>query len=174
MIEYIPVIREHPRTAVESSAWLDIPTILKDIIVRFGLSTKKALEFGVDQGYSTSALANYFDRVIGIDNQSKELMNAARENMKDFPNVQLINTSYEGYIDEARGYFDLIHIDLYHSYDEVMKCGSWALAHTKCVIIHDTMSYPSTMKACVALADMFDVDFYNYPASNGLGILVSK
>ncbi len=68
MTNYEPILRENPKCFTEmASAWGDIPTILKDIITRFNLKTDKALEFGVEYGYSTTAIANYFDEVIGVD-----------------------------------------------------------------------------------------------------------
>ena len=59
-IEYIPLERDTPRLFTEKgSAWGDIPTIIKHIINRFNIKTEKALEFGTEWGYSTTALEFY-------------------------------------------------------------------------------------------------------------------
>ena len=66
-INYVPKIRDTPKLVNVINAWGDIPTIIKDIIVTFNINPQTALEFGVEYGYSTSALANYFTKVIGVD-----------------------------------------------------------------------------------------------------------
>ena len=61
---FTPQTREWPKMATQHpSAWGNIPTIFKDLIERSGIKTEKAIEFGVEFGYSTSALANYFNIV---------------------------------------------------------------------------------------------------------------
>jgi len=67
MIEYKPKILGNPNTAKVSSLWYDTASLLEDIIQTFNIKTDLALEFGVFKGYSTSALACYFKRVIGVD-----------------------------------------------------------------------------------------------------------
>ena len=67
VLNYEPNKRETPRLANVGSAWGNIPTILKDIIERFDIKTESAIEFGVEYGYSTSALSNYFENVTGVD-----------------------------------------------------------------------------------------------------------
>lgn len=82
MVKYIPTIFDNPNVnPLRPSAWGNIPTILKDIITRFNLKNKLCLEFGVEFGYSTSALSNYFESVIGVDTfvgdvhtQNKEIL----------------------------------------------------------------------------------------------------
>lgn len=68
-MNYEPIKRDNNLRLMTSrpSAWGDIPTILLDIIERFDIKRDKALEFGVEFGYSTSAIANYFDKVVGVD-----------------------------------------------------------------------------------------------------------
>jgi len=48
MIEYVPKIRDTPKIVKVISAWGDIPTIIKDIIVTFNVDPQIALEFGVN------------------------------------------------------------------------------------------------------------------------------
>ena len=64
MNKYIPENRYEPKIINVSSAWGDIPTIIQDIINRFNIKQNSCLEFGVEYGLSTSALANYFKIVI--------------------------------------------------------------------------------------------------------------
>jgi hypothetical protein len=40
------------------------------------------------------------------------------------------------------------------------------------VIFHDTISFPAVKKACEDLAEKHNMEFYNYPLYNGLGILI--
>ena len=46
------------------SAWIGIESILFSLIKEFDVRTHVAVEFGVDEGYSLSALANYFGEVL--------------------------------------------------------------------------------------------------------------
>ena len=106
-INYIPKLRDDPKCFLRiQSAWGDIPTIIKDIIERFNLKTDKALEFGVEYGYSTSALANYFDEVVGVDtfvgdehtgNQGDHF-EMTKTDLKEWPNIKLIRSRFEDYI----------------------------------------------------------------------------
>ncbi len=93
MTNYEPILRENPKCFTGmASAWGDIPTILKDIITRFNLKTDKALEFGVEYGYSTTAIANYFDEVIGVDNFSKYgKLKRAHDNSENFKLYTLLS-----------------------------------------------------------------------------------
>lgn len=188
MTIYTPVKFEKPRLAVEHSAWEGLDTIILDIIERFDLRTELALELGVDQGYSISALANYFKRVVGVDtfqtnwqtglarieDSNFERLHLVKKSLQSFPNVELILADADSFIEQEQHKYDLIHIDLNHGYEEVVKFGSWALEHSKCVIIHDTISYIDTMEACKFLESKCNISFYNYPKCNGLAILVAK
>ena len=49
------------------SAWQGCAIILQDILERFRVNRGCCLEFGVEHGYSTAALSNFFDRVIAVD-----------------------------------------------------------------------------------------------------------
>ena len=71
--------------------------------------------------------------------------------------------------------YDLIHIDMIHNFDVTYDAGKWAVQHSDCVIFHDTVSFPNEVaRACEQLAEEYNLYFYNYPKSNGLGILVKK
>lgn len=162
------------------SAWGDIPHILSSIIKDFGIPTKNALEFGVEFGYSTSALANIFEEVLGVDTFEGDIHTRHRgdhfietkESLSKWPNIFLVKSDYRDFIKECKDRFNLIHVDIVHTYQDTYDCGEWSIQHSDITIFHDTESYPEVKKACTDLADKYSLDFYNYTKSYGLGILV--
>jgi len=184
MIEYIPIKRKYPPTVeAKEATWGDISTILLDIIERFNVPSKVALEFGVATGHSISALSNYFGRVIGIDTFREDItdVNPHRDSkfyetlyiLRNFNNIQLIQTRYEDFITAPfLDWYNLIHVDLIHNYDMTFQCGDWSLQHSGIVLFHDTMSFPEVMRAVTDLSIKYECEFYNYPDKNGLGILI--
>ena len=182
MIEYVPKIRDTPKILNVVSAWGDIPTIIKDIIVTFNINPQTALEFGVEYGYSTSALANYFTKVIGVDTFKGDIHSYVKQNhhkmtenkLENYKNIQLIQSSYQDYIKTNNSIYDLIHIDIVHTYNETYECGEWAVNHSKVVIFHDTISFDEVKKVCYDLSTKYGLEFYNYPDSHGLGILINN
>lgn len=182
MISYIPTNRHTPRLANVGSAWGNIPTIIKDIIERFNLKQDSALEFGVEYGYSTSALANYFTNVIGVDTFEgdphsgfkNDHLQTTTNNLLDFTNIQLVKSDYRDYIRDNNDIYDMIHIDIIHTYNETFECGEWSIKHSKCVIFHDTISFPDIMRVCNDLSSKHNLEFYNYFESYGLGILINN
>ncbi len=189
MIEYIPKYREDivvPKAIAEKEkAWGDIPNILADIIMQFNINTKIALDLGVLFGYSTYALSLYFDKVIGVDTFKENRYNYLDTKQDSYqevsgllsirPNIQLIQSLWQDYAKkEMIGKYDLIHLDMIHSYRETTLAGEWALQHTNCALFHDTVTNPTVMKACEDLAIKHGFEFYNYHDSHGLGILVKK
>lgn len=189
MIEYVPQVREDiivpKEIADKERAWGDIPNILKDIITRFGLKTNVALDLGVLFGYSTYALSLYFDKVIGVDTFKNNRFNyldmredhyeEVVELLNICPNIELVQSLWQDYAKtETINRYDLIHLDMIHSYRETFIAGEWALQHTDCAIFHDTISNKTVMKACDDLATKYDFEFYNYQHSHGLGILIKK
>lgn len=185
-IIYIPKTIDNSLTMQTStpSAWGNIPIILKSIINDFNINIDKALEFGVEYGYSTSALANYFNSVIGVDTFKGDINSGGREYfydytkelLKPYKNIELISCDYESYFKwmDADKRFDLIHIDIIHTYEDTFACGDMALNHCNVVIFHDTMSFKEVYDACSDLADKHNCLFYNYEQSHGLGILVKQ
>lgn len=177
MKEYIPQTFDNPKVVNVVSAWYEIPTILKDIITRFSIPTDNALEFGVERGYSTTALAYYFKNVIGVDifHPRKDFnLEDVQELLKDYKNIQLFRSSFEDYIKTEDRDFDLIHIDIIHQYKPTYDCGDWACMHSNCVIFHDTESFTDVKTAVGNLAIKHNMEFYNYTKNNGLGILIRK
>jgi len=185
MIEYVPKKREQPDVIWINNTWGDVSSILKDIIVRFKINPKVALELGVATGHSISALACYFDRVIGVDTfredwnyidpeRTSKLYDTLRL-LKGYNNIQLIQTLFEDFIKEdIYERYDLIHIDLIHTYEVTYMAGEWALKHSDCVIFHDTISAEAVMSAVSDLSVEYNYEFYNYPEKYGLGILIKR
>jgi hypothetical protein len=177
---FTPQTREWPILATQHpSAWGNIPTIIKDIITRSGIKTEKAIEFGVEFGYSTSAFANYFNTVDGIDTFvgdphagfNSNMLEAAKSNLAQFSNVNLIRSSYEDYIKDNPEMYDFAHVDIIHTYEDTYNCGEWCVQHAEITVFHDTLSFPEVYRACVDLSAKYNLNFYNYEESYGLGIL---
>src|SRR5271156_4754824 len=177
-----------PRKLVKPTRLIDVPTawrgnesILEDIIERFQISPKRAIEFGVQHAYSTAALANYFTHVIGVDTFAGDEMAGVgdpdhtfvgtQEALKDFQNITLARTSYQDWIRKDDSLYDLCHIDVVHTYEDTYTCADWAVSHTDVTILHDTQSFPDVMYACKAIAEDWNLYLYNYPHQHGLGIL---
>ncbi len=180
IIEYNPKYRDYPSVLNVESAWGDIPTILKSIINDFYVNPSTCLEFGVGFGYSTSALANYFDKVVGVDTFLGDIHAGVvsdhflqtRESLQRYANIELVQSTYQDFILKCPLHFlDLIHIDIIHTYEDTFACGNWALTYCNLVIFHDTESFTDVKRACEDLAKLHNVSFYNYYPSNGLGIL---
>lgn len=183
-IEFIPNKRENLKLAEQPfpSAWGNIPSIIKDIIERFEINTSNALEFGVEYGYSTSALANYFDNVIGVDIFTGDIHSGLKEDhleqtksyLESYKNITLVKSDYRDFIKTNSDFYGLTHIDIIHNFEHTYECGEWAVQHSRVTIFHDTESYPEVKRACQELANNYDLEFYNYKESYGLGILVNK
>lgn len=182
IIDYVPKERHNPNVIVDPlTAWGDIHTIIKDIINRFSIKPNKAIEFGVWYGFSTSALANYFNEVIGVDTFQGDIhagygniIEFAQRNLAPYPNIKLVEASYQDYILNRVERCDLIHIDIVHTYEDTYVCGDWAVNNSDVVIFHDTESFADVRRACSDLAEKYGLKFYNYTPSYGLGILVRE
>ena len=182
-IEYIPENRYTPKLATQKpSAWGDIPSILEDIIKRFNIKKDKAIEFGVEWGYSTSALSNYFSEVTGVDTFKGDehagfkgdIFEETKSYLSEFTNIKLVKSPYQDYIVDNNEYCNLSHVDIVHTYEDTFKCGEWCVNHSDIVIFHDTESFDDVKRACQDLSIKYNLDFYNYKGSYGLGILVRK
>jgi predicted O-methyltransferase YrrM len=166
----------------QPSAWGNIPTVLSDIIKRFDIKTDSAIEFGVEFGYSTSALANLFNNVIGIDTFigddhagfKGDIFNLTASYLESYSNIKLVKSTYQEFTKTHKERYDLAHVDIIHTYEDTYACGEWCINHANVVIFHDTLSFPDVMKACKDLALKYDLQFYNYEESYGLGILINK
>jgi Methyltransferase domain len=178
---YLPAHRSLPtRVLPVVSAWTGIESILSDIISRFDIGTERCLEFGVEYGYSTAALSSFFDSVVGVDifvgdrhtETFKDLYAETVNRLSVFDNIQLIRSDYRDWIKKDQSNYDLIHVDIIHTFADTFACGLWSAEHSKCVIFHDTESFPAVKQAVIEIARLTGKTFYNFRESNGLGILV--
>ena len=181
VVPFVPERRETPaRQLTTVSAWAGIESILADLIQRFELKTDSALEFGVEHGYSSVALSSYFNAVTGVDtfrgdkhNKIKEdLYDAAVARLAPFSNITLHRSDYREWITSDRHHYNLIHVDIVHTYQATFDCGLWSAQHSDCTIFHDTESFREVKLACRDIARITGRRFFNYEPSNGLGILV--
>jgi len=173
---YLP----NDRYLLYDSAWRGLDALIPDIIEKFNIPTKKCLEFGVEFGFSTTVFANYFEKVVGVDIFTGDVHAGTHRDdyqqminrVKPWNNVELVQADYKDYIKKSDENFDLIHVDIIHSYEDTYKCGLWAAEHSKIAIFHDTMSYKKVKHAVQDIASATGKTFYNYQYNNGLGILV--
>lgn len=171
---------DRPNNYVDvSTAWKGLEQIIPDIIQQFNLKTNSCLEFGVDNGYSTVIFSNYFQEVIGVDYFEGDMHAGFRdvfkltcERLKAFNNIAIIKSSYQDYIKKDTSHYDMVHVDIIHTYEDTFACGLWAVQHSNCTIFHDTESFIGVRKAVRDIAKKTGKTFYNYPHHFGLGIIV--
>lgn len=180
MIEYIPRHAETPSKLLDvPTGWRPCETILADIIERFNVAPRLAIEFGVEYGFSTSALASYFDTVIAVDHfkgdehsGGKDIYGETFERLIRFRNVALERFGYREWIEGAGNiHADLIHVDIRHTYRDTYTLGQWAADHAEVVLFHDTLSFCGVRVAVERIAYETGRRFYNHENINGLGIL---
>lgn len=181
-INYTPRKIDSPKRLIQShsQAWVGLEKIILDIIEFAGIKTDSALEFGVEFGYSTSVLANYFKNVKGVDIFTGDLHAGfygdifahTKKNLEAFDNIELVKADYKDFILSHQDTYDLIHVDIIHTYEDTYACGLWSAEHSKCTIFHDTQTFPEVKKAVAAIAQKTGKKFYNYRKCNGLGIVI--
>jgi hypothetical protein len=178
---YMPVRRERPsRVLSPATAWEGIESILADLIRRFSVRTESCLEFGVEYGYSTVALSSVFDSVIGIDTfcgdkhteNKSDIFALTSARLACYDNIHLVRSDYRRWICEDTCSYDLIHVDIVHTYGDTFRCGLWSALHSPCVLFHDTLSFPAVRQAVTDIARSTRKRFFNFEESYGLGILV--
>ena len=182
IIEYTPQLLEEPTLKLEdiSSAWKGHDLIIKDLINRFKLNMDRALEFGVEFGFSTVAFSNYFNHVTGVDifigdihtHNKTDHFEETKKRLESFKNITLIKADYKDYILTDHKQYDFIHVDIVHTYEDTYACGLWAAQHSKCTVFHDTESFQEVRWAVYDIAKATGKKFYNYPKHYGLGIIV--
>ena len=185
-IEFIPRYTENANIPKfihkKEPVWQGCATILKDMIERFQIKTDTALDLGVLFGYSTSALAKYFKQVTGVDtfkNDRYENDPTRESNIEDvrlwlkkYKNITLVESMWKDFVKiEPDKRYDLVHVDMIHDYKNTLEPVEWAINHSDFVIVHDTEPYPEVMRACEELSDKYNLQFYNYKWSFGLGML---
>ncbi len=178
---FVPERREPPpRVLPVRSAWIGIESILGDILKRFEIGTDKCLEFGVEHGYSTVAFSCFFKSVTGVDTfqgdkhtrQSGDIYAETSANLASHTNIRLFKYDYRDWIARDQSSYDLIHVDIVHTYADTLACGLWSAQHASCVLFHDTVSFPTVKRAVLDVSRLSGKRFYNFEESNGLGILV--
>lgn len=189
MIEYIPSTMGFTRSNLpnQGSPWKGLETLLWPIIKDFGITPEYALEFGVEGGYSTAALAEHFGHVTAVDHflgdvhsgmkdDPSGLERATRENLKQWPNIEVVTEDCFAWMNsgKARDRYGLAHIDIIHQYDETFAAALWACQRCDVVILHDTVSFPDVARACEDVAAETGRVFYGWPLNHGLGILVKQ
>lgn len=189
---YKPIFYERPEVAHVPSTWGNIPGVLKDIIERFGLGRELACEIGCEMGYSASALANYFKKVVAVDrfdwkkedgrNRSIE---EVRRILKKWNNIELIQDDCLNFIQYEKRRFDIVHIDVgyeTHIYEITYPCAEWAAKWTDCILMHDTLVFEDVDRVCEEISELYGFEYWNYIEDRGLsggnncglGILVKK
>jgi hypothetical protein len=181
VLPYVPQHRQlPPRVLPVATAWKGIESVLGDLIQRFGIGTHRCLEFGVEYGYSTAALSSFFDSVVGVDlfvgdkhtvNKS-DLFAETSDRLSSFNNIRLFRSDYRDWTLKDDTVYDLIHVDIVHTYVDTFACGLWSAQHAQCILFHDTQSFAAVRRAVADISRQTGKRFYNFDESNGLGILV--
>jgi len=163
-----------------SSAWKGLERYIPDIITKLKIETNTALEFGVDHGYSSEALSNLFDKVIGVDSfigdahiiheQGEEFYNTVKNSFTG-TNVEIIKSSFENFIESNTNHYNLIHIDIVHEYQPTYECADWSIQHSDVVVLHDTISFPEIHRVCEDISRKHNANYVNIPNHHGLGVL---
>lgn len=181
VLHYVPQHRHlPPRVLPVATAWKGIESVLGDLIQRFGIGTHRCLEFGVEFGYSTAALSCFFDAVTGVDifvgdkhtTQKEDIFAATSDRLRSFDNIRLVCSDYRDWTAKDDTIYDLIHIDIVHTYADTLACGRWSAEHAQCVLFHDTQSFSAVKRAVIDISRQTGKRFYNFKESNGLGILI--
>ena len=166
----------------EISAWGTIAYAIQPLVDEFKLKADRAIEFGCEYGYSTAVLANTFKSVVAVDLFTGDKHSGRRQNFKsetakalsDFNNITLIQGDCLKHV-VAMDEYDFAHVDIVHDYQPTYDAGDMLLnAGVPCVVFHDTISFPEVLKAVTDLAKKHDCNFYEFPYSHGLGILMKK
>jgi hypothetical protein len=181
VLPYVPQLRKFPpRVLAVNSAWKGIESVLSDLIQTFGVGTGRCLEFGVEHGYSTAALSSFFDTVTGVDLfvgdkhtvDKGDIFAETSKRLSSFDNIRLARSDYRDWIAKDDSFYDLIHVDIVHTYIDTFTCGLWSARHAKCVLFHDTQSFPAVKRAVIDISRQTGKCCYNFKESFGLGILV--
>ncbi len=183
VLPYVPQHRKLPARVLEpATAWKGIESVLGDLIQRFGIGTDRCLEFGVEYGYSTAALSCFFESVVGVDTftgdqhteNKSDIFPYTQQRLAEFKNIELMRRDYRDWIASDDRFYDLIHIDIVHTYADTFRCGLWSAGHASCVLFHDTLSFPAVRRAVIDIARETGNILYNFRESYGLGILVER
>jgi hypothetical protein len=181
VLPYVPQLRKlPPRVLAVNSAWKGIESVLGDLIQTFRVGTGRCLEFGVEYGYSTAALSCFFDTVTGVDLfvgdkhtvDKRDIFAETSDRLSCFDNIRLVRSDYRDWITKDDSFYDLIHVDIVHTYVDTFACGLWSARHASCVLFHDTQSFWAVKRAVIDISSQTGKRCYNFKESYGLGILV--
>jgi len=179
--EYVPIRTSHPKDILDvSSAWKGLELIIADITERFNIASDSCLEFGVEFGFSTVALSNYFKKVKGVDVFTGDIhtihkgdhYQLTQKALEPYKNIELFKIDYKDWIRKDHDHYDLIHVDIVHTYRDTFNCGLWSVEHSTCTIFHDTESFIGVRRAVLNIAKKTGKKVYNYSKCHGLGIVV--
>lgn len=165
------------------SGWKGLETIMEDVVERFCKQRRICCEIGVELGYSTVALSNFFDLVIGVDwfkgdthagltPDGVDRYHETKTRLAPYQNIELIKMSWQDFTHANERHFDLIHIDAFHDFYTTYNLAHWACQRSPVVIAHDTQWFCDVAPALDRVAKEFGRTAFNYPLFNGLGILV--
>ncbi len=161
------------------SAWRPNHKIIAALIKDFNLKTDRAIEFGVDYGFSLVALSTYFKEIKGVDHfegdihtGKRSLYDSTKSRTDRYPNIELVQADYKDFIAKDQSHYNLAHVDIIHTYDDTFACGLWAAKHADMVLFHDTLLFPEVKRAVEDIAAQTGKKFYNYNKRFGLGIVV--
>ena len=166
---------------VNGSAWKGMEWALTDILERFEVKRGICGELGTEYGFSAVALSNFFDKVVAVDTFLGDEHSTFRDNFYEttkgfvapYPNIELVQASWEDYAAaNPDAQFDMVHVDIVHTYEATMGSVGWAIKHAPIVIGHDTMSFPEVSWAFADIANANGLRYFNYIKDFGLGILV--
>ncbi len=183
IIEYKPRHLQKPERLLNvNSAWIGLEEVIDDILVTFDVRRATAIEFGVEFGYSTVALSNFFDRVVGVDTFGGDVhtrhkgdhYKQTRRRLAPYNNIRLYKSRFEDWIARDKAQYDLAHVDIVHTYEATYACGLWSAIHSHCTLFHDTESFPDVRRAVADICQTTGKSFYNYPLYHGLGIVVAS
>ena len=178
---YTPQTLETPARQLNVvSAWKGNELLIRDIINTFEVGTGHCLEFGVGFGFSTVALSSYFETVTGVDLFVGDVHTVNRQDhyestksvLAAFENIEIVRADYKDWIREDSSFYDLIHVDIVHTYEDTFRCGLWSAEHSKCTLFHDTESFPDVKEAVLEISRKTGKSFYNFKENFGLGIVV--
>lgn len=181
MAEYVPTKEVKPEKGLNAvSAWKGLDLIIADLVARFSVPNESCLEFGVEFGYSTVALSNFFRKVKGVDlfagdvhtSHKGDHYESTKKVLEPYGNIEIFKADYRDWINKDTEQYGLIHVDIVHTYRDTYDCGLWSARHSTCTIFHDTEEFIGVRKAVVDIAKKTGKRLYNYPKCHGLGIIV--
>jgi hypothetical protein len=179
--KYSPTKKVTPERLLNATtAWKGLECVLADIIERFSLPTESCLEFGVEFGYSTVALSNFFRTVKGVDlfagdihtHHKGDHFELTKKTLEPYANIEVFKADYRDWTKQDDGQYGLIHVDIVHTYKDTYDCGLWSARHSNCTIFHDTESFLGVRRAVRDIAKATGKRVFNYPHCHGLGIVV--